>query len=225
MNVLKWEVSQKPSYSLLKVYLDPGESVTAEPGAMVMYRGNVQVKTHTGGGLFKGITRALLGGESVFMNTFIAGSGGGEIWFAPSLPGDIQYHELRGEELIIQDTSYLANHGNIDLGVAWRGFRGLLAEGELFWLKAKGYGGVWISAYGGIERIDLGPGESMILDNFHFVAMTSSLQWRVRKFGGLKSFLLGGEGIVIELTGPGTVYVQTRALPPFVGLISKYIKK
>ncbi len=215
----------KPSYSILKVYLEPGESVTAEPGAMVLYRGNIDVKTHTGGGLLKGLTRALLGGESVFLNTFTARGGRGEVWFAPSLPGDIAYYELKGEELIVQDTSYLAHHGDVDVGVAWRGFRGLLAEGELFWLKVKGYGGVWLSSYGGISRVDLGPGESMILDNFHFVAMTSGMNWRVRKFGGIKSFLFGGEGIVIEVTGPGTVYVQSRSLPPFVEFIRKFIKR
>ncbi len=222
---MKWEVEFKPSYSILKVYLEPGESVTAEPGAMVLYKGNIDIKTHTGGGLLKGLTRALLGGESVFLNTFTARSGGGEVWFAPSLPGDIAYYELKGEELIVQDTSYLAHHGDVDIGVAWRGFRGLLAEGELFWLKVKGYGGVWLSSYGGISRVDLGPGESMILDNFHFVAMTSGMSWRVRKFGGIKSFLFGGEGIVIEVTGPGTVYVQSRSLPPFVEFIRKFLKR
>jgi len=222
---LEWHVEFKPSYSLLKVRLEPGESVTAEPGAMVLYKGNIVVKTHTGGGLLKGLTRALFGGESIFLNTFTAQQGGGEVWFAPSVPGDIEYYELRGEELIVQDTSYLAHHGDLDIGVAWRGFRGLLAEGELFWLKIKGHGGVWLSSYGGISRVDLGPGETMIIDNFHFVAMTSGMNWRVRKFGGIKSFILGGEGIVIEVTGPGTVFVQSRSLPPFVEFIRKYLRR
>lgn len=222
---MKWEIKFEHSYSLLKVKLDPGESVTAEPGAMVLYKGNINVKTHTGGGLLKGLTRALLGGESVFLNTFTASSGGGEVWFAPSLPGDIVYYELHGEELIVQDTSYLAHHGDIDIGVAWRGFRGLLAEGELFWLKVKGIGGVWLSSYGGIDKVELEPGESLIVDNFHFVAMTSGISWRVRKFGGIKSFIFGGEGIVIEITGPGTVFVQSRSLPPFVQFIRKYLKR
>ena len=220
---MKWEVIAKPSYSILRIELGPNESVTAEPGAMVYMAGDVDVKTHTGG-LRRALARKFLGGESIFMNAFIAGPRGGEIWFASSLPGDIEYTVLDGSRsLIIQDTSYLAHHGDIELGVAWRGFKGLLAEGELFWLKAKGVGGVWISSYGSILKRDLGPGERIVVDNFHFVAMDDGMRWDVRRFGGLKSFLFGGEGLVIEIEGPGRVYLQTRSLPPFMQIISKYI--
>ncbi len=219
---MKWDITNKPSYSLLKIWLNQGESVTAEPGAMVFMSSGIEVKTHTGG-ILKGLMRSILGGESIFLNTYIARAPG-EIWFAPSLPGDIEYVEVEpGGGLLVQDTSYLAHHGNIDIGVAWRGFRGLLAEGELFWLKISGEGGVWLTSYGGIERIDLPPGERIIVDNFHFVAMDEGMNWRVRKFGGIKSFILGGEGIVIEVEGPGRVYLQTRSLPPFVDVISKFI--
>ncbi|RLG86181.1 MAG: TIGR00266 family protein, partial [Thermoprotei archaeon] len=33
---MEWKIEHKPSYSLLKVFLEPRESVTAEAGAMVM---------------------------------------------------------------------------------------------------------------------------------------------------------------------------------------------
>ncbi len=222
MLFLKWVVDDKPSYSILKVQLSPGESVTAEPGAMVYMSSGVEVKTHTGG-FFKGLLRSMLGGESLFLNTFYTHRGG-EVWFAPCLPGDIGYVRVSpGKGLIIQDTSYLAHHGSIELSVAWRGFRGILVEGELFWLKAEGDGGVWITSYGSIEELELKPGERAVVDNFHFVAMDDGMKWRIRKFGGLKSFLLGGEGIVVEVEGPGRLYLQTRALPAFIELISKYI--
>ncbi len=209
---MRWEVVCKPSYSLLKVYLEsPGEELTAEPGAMAVMRGPVRIKTHTGG-IGRALMRAIAGGESVWLNTFIA-EGPSEVWIAPKFPGDISYFQLDGSNpLIIADTSYLASHGNVSISVAWRGFKGLLAGGGgLVWLKAEGVGGVWVSSYGGIERIDLAPGERTIIDNFHFVAMTQSVRWKVRKFGGLKSAILGGEGLVMEVEGPGTVYVSTRS--------------
>ncbi len=220
---MKWNVTCKPSYSLLKVELEPGENVTAEPGAMVYMKGDIEIKTSSGG-ILKGIMRSMLGGESFWLNTYRARSQA-EIWFAPSLPGDIEALEINGKGLIIQDTSYLAHHGDISIGTAWRGFRGLLAEGELFWLKAEGSGLVWVTSYGGLEKLELKSGERVIVDNFHFVAMDDGMKWKVRKFGGLKSFLFGGEGLVIEVEGPGRLVLQTRSLPPFIGLISKYIGK
>ncbi len=220
---MKWNVTCKPSYSLLKVELEPGETVTTEPGAMVYMKGDIEIKTSSGG-ILKGIMRSMLGGESFWLNTYRARSHA-EIWFAPSLPGDIEALNIDGKGLIIQDTSYLAHHGDISIGTAWRGFRGLLAEGELFWLKAEGRGLVWVTSYGGLEKLELKPGERVIVDNFHFVAMDDGMKWKVRKFGGLKSFLFGGEGLVIEVEGPGRLVLQTRSLPPFIGLISKYLRK
>jgi len=220
---MRYSIEQRPAYPILKVFLEPGESVTSEAGAMLLYRGDVEIKTHTGGGVLKGILRAALAGETLFLNTYTARSEA-EVWFAPPAPGDVAYLPLRGDSWIIQDTSYLAHHGDLDLSVAWRGLKGVLAEGELVWLKASGYGGMWICAYGGLEEVDIPAGERATIDNFHFVAMPADVNWRVRKFGGWKSFLLGGEGLVFEVEGPAKVYVQTRILPPFAQMLKKFAK-
>jgi uncharacterized protein (AIM24 family) len=42
------------------------------------------------------------------------------------------------------------------------------------------------------------------------------IQTRVMKFGGLKTTILGGEGLVTEITGPGSVYFQTKNIEDFV---------
>ncbi len=221
---MKWSIEHRPSYSLLKVYLEPGESVTAEAGAMALMKGDIEVKTHTGGGLLKAFMRAIGGTETLFLNTYTARSRA-EVWFVPSLPGDITAIELRGDEWIVQDASYLAHYGDIDIGVAWRGLRGLLAEGELVWLRLSGRGIAWLSSFGAIERVDVGPGERVVIDNFHFVAMPADTRYNIRKFGGLKSFIFGGEGIVVEVEGPTTVYIQTRILPPFAYAIRRFVRK
>ena len=38
--------------------------------------------------------------------------------------------------------------------------------------------------------------------------MDESLEYKIRKFGGFKSALLGGEGFDVE--GEGRIYIQTR---------------
>ncbi len=220
---MKWWVEEQPTFTVLKVKLEEGESITAEPGAMMLMKGDVEIKTSTGG-VIKGLLRALAGGESVFLNTYTCRSGSAELWLVPPVPGDIVYQELDGStEWVIQDTSYLAHHGEVDVSVAWRGLKGLLAEGELVWLKLSGTGGAWLNAYGAIQKLELKEGETAIVDNFHFVAMPADTKYRVRKFGGWRSFLLGGEGIVMEVEGPATIYLQTRILPPLAELIAKYL--
>ncbi|MEZ0319759.1 MAG: TIGR00266 family protein [Pyrobaculum sp.] len=219
---MKWEKRHAPSFTTLAIYLDPGEAVTAEAGAFLYGLGDFEVKTSTGG-LLSGLARAVLGGESLFFNTYVARGAGATLVLAPHLPGDVEYIPLKGEEWFIQDASYLAHHGDVKVSVGWRGARGWLAQGELVWLKASGTGGVWVSAYGAVEKIELGPGQSVIVDNNHFVAMPATMRWRTRKLGGVKSFLFGGEGIVMEVEGPGVLYIQTRILDPLAALIVKLI--
>jgi uncharacterized protein (AIM24 family) len=40
--------------------------------------------------------------------------------------------------------------------------------------------------------------------------------YEVKKVGGWKSTMLSGEGLVVHLTGPGTVYLQTRSPDSFI---------
>ncbi len=221
---MDWRVEKGPAYSVLKVNLKPGESVSSEPGAMMLMKGSIRLETKSGG-ILKGLARKLMGGESFFLNTYRAEGGPGEVWFVPPVPGDIAAIELRGDEWVIQDTSYLAHTGDIEVSVKWRGLKGLFAEGELIWLSARGTGTVWVNSYGAIERVEVPAGERVIIDNLHFVAMPANTSYRITKAGGLKTFIFGGEGLVVEVTGPATVYVQTRVLPPFAQLLAKFLPK
>jgi len=218
---MHWEISKSPSNSILKVYLDSGEEVSSELGSMVLMKGPISVRTHTGR-VASALKRAIAGGESLFINTYRA-EAPSEIWIAPPIPGDITYIRLNNTSYIIQDFGYLAHHrSKVKITTAWRGFKGLLAGGGgLVWLKLEGYGGVWVNAFGGIERVGLGHNESVVIDNFHVVALSSTVDWNIRKFGGMKYFLLGGEGIVINLKGPGEVFVQTRSVSAFAASVRR----
>ena len=67
---MEHEILYKPSYALLKVKLSPGESITAEAGAMVGMSAAIEMETKAKGGVFGALKRSMLGGESFFMNTF-----------------------------------------------------------------------------------------------------------------------------------------------------------
>lgn len=219
---MKFEIVGSPAYSTLKILLSPGESVTTEAGSMMAMEGDLTVETTTGG-VIKGLLRKMLAGETLFINVYHAGPGGGTLWLAPSTPGDIRYVPLQGNGIIVQDMSYLAHHGNVEMTVTWRGLRGMIAEGNLFWLRLSGYGGVWVNSYGHIVEKTLKPGERVTVDNFHFVAMSDGMRWSVGKFGSIKSFFFGGEGFVINVEGPGKLYLQTRTMTDLADVLRRFL--
>jgi len=220
---MEWEKLFSPTYTVLKVKLERGESITSEGGAFLYGKGDYEIKTSTGG-ITKAILRKVLGGESIFLNTYIAKSEA-EIALAPDLPGDIEAINIDGE-IFVQDSSYLAHTGDIEVTVGWRGIKGILAEpfSGLVWLKLKGKGLAWIDAFGAIITIDLKYGESITVDNYHFLAMDANMKWNLKKFGGYKSFFLGGEGIVFEVFGPGRLYIQTRNFSGILDIIKNALR-
>lgn len=219
---MEWEVSHRPAYTLLKIFLEPEEEVSLESGAYMAHKGDVEIRTHTGGGLLSAISRRIFAGESIFFNALKAKSKA-EVWAAPNVPGDILGLKIE-KPIVIQDTSLLAYTGNVQLSVSFS-FKRFWLERQFAWLKASGTGYVWICSYGGLETVYLKPGEKMTIDNLHFVAMDDSLKYRTRKFGSWKSTIFGGEGLVIEVEGPGRVWLQSRIIPGFVEAILPYIPK
>ena len=68
-----YRIDFSPSYSLLTVELEPGESVLAEPGAMVAQQ-DVELCTRVRGGPLEGLQR-VMGGESFWLNRFTGAPG------------------------------------------------------------------------------------------------------------------------------------------------------
>ena len=78
-------------------------------------------------------------------------------------------------------------------------------------MRASGDGKILLSSYGAIHPVQLQPGQQYLVDTGHLVAFSASLGYRLRKVArGLLNTIKSGEGIVVELTGPGIAYLQTR---------------
>lgn len=58
-----------------------------------------------------------------------------------------------------------------------------------------------------------------MLDNYHLVALSDQSTYKVIKVGGMKTALLGGEGLATEVTGPGSVYFQTKNVRGFIDFL------
>jgi uncharacterized protein (TIGR00266 family) len=208
------EIEFKPSYSLLSLSLDAGESVRAEAGAMVSYDEGIGIETGATGGVLGSLKRSVLGGESFFQNTFTAAEPG-EVTLAPALPGDVERIDLDGE-LYVQSGSYLASDTGIDLDTKFGGGRTFFGGEGLFLLHLAGEGPAFVSSYGAIREVGLAEGQKYTVDTGHIVAFDGTATFDVTRVGGLRSTLFSGEGLVCTFTGPGRVWLQTRSPEAFL---------
>ncbi len=214
---MRYEIKYKPSYAMLVASLDQGETITAEAGAMTYITPNIEVHTRKREkSLLSTLGLSLIGGQSFWVNDYTSSSGSGEAGFVAAPVGDIEKLEVApGKGYVIQKAAYIASTAGIDLDVKWEGFtKGLFGQG-LFMLKATGNGQLFINTFGAIDVHTLQAGQTLIVDNFHLVGFSESCSYKVTRFGGLKETLLGGEGLVTQITGPGDVHIQTKNLQEF----------
>jgi uncharacterized protein (TIGR00266 family) len=209
---MDYEIKYKPSYSMVVVKLKEGETVVGESGAMTYMSPAVTPKTRPREGSILGsLGLKFLGGQSFWVNDYTAVGGPGEIGFVSAPIGDIDHLDLDGRNgYIIRKESYVASAPSVSLDIKWEGFtKGLFGQG-LFMIRVSGVGPIFINTFGAIDRHILNQGESMIVDNFHLVAFSNTCTYSVEKFGGLKETILGGEGLVTRINGPGEVLLQTK---------------
>jgi len=222
---MQTEVLYRPSYSLTRVKLDPNETIRVEAGSMVGMSAGVTLETKAQGGILASLARSVLGGESFFLNTYTAPATGGEIMLAPALPGDQFVLQLSGETLLVQSGSFVASSAGIDLDTKWGGAKTFFASEGLILLRARGQGTLVLSSYGAIHSIKLEAGQVYTVDTGHLVAFTDGIGFNVRRIGGIKSTLFSGEGLVVDLTGPGQLMLQTRSVDAFLSWLIPRIPK
>ena len=206
---------------MLVLNLEAGEKIVGEAGAMTYMSPNIEVNTRTRErSILSSIGLSILGGQSLFVNDYLASGGPGELGLVAAPVGDIQVMNVKQDQgFIVQRASYLASTENVDLDVKWEGFtKGLFGQG-LFMIRVTGSGDLFINTFGAIDRHELGPGEELVVDNFHLVAFSDRCEYEVERIGGWKETILSGEGFVTRIRGPGEVYIQTKNLREFVDWI------
>src|SRR3990172_12517756 len=150
---MKYEIKYKPSYAMLLVTLDQGETITAEAGAMTYMDPTIEAHTRKREKSLLGtLGLSLIGGQSFWVNDYTATNGPAEAAFVAAPVGDIKQLDIApGSGYVIQKSAYVASTSGIDLDVKWEGFtKGLFGQG-LFMLKARGSGQMFINTFGAID--------------------------------------------------------------------------
>ncbi|MCP4356332.1 MAG: TIGR00266 family protein [Proteobacteria bacterium] len=208
---------------LAEIELDPNETVVAEAGAMLYMEENINFEAKMGDGsepdkgmlgkMFDAGSRAI-SGESIFLTHFTnQGAGKKKVAFAAGFPGTIVGVDLSkvGGHLTCQRDSFLCAALGTKVSTAFNRKLGAgLFGGEGFILQSlEGDGKVCIHAGGKIIKKKLN-GETLRVDTGCLVAFTDGIDYNIERAGGLKTMLLGGEGLFMAtLSGHGTVLLQS----------------
>lgn len=221
---MEYEI-QGGTFPIVVCTLQEGETMKNETGAMAFMTSGMKMDTNTGGGLLKGLGRAL-SGDTIFLNYFTAQRDGEQVGFSACSPGRIMPIRLDGTNTIIgQKNAFLAAEDSVDIDIHFRKSLGAgLFGGEGFVLqKFSGTGVAFLEIDGEIIKKELAPGEKLLIDPGHLAAMEESVGFDIERVKGAKNILFGEGLFFSRLTGPGTVWLQTmpisslaRALVPYL---------
>ena len=195
---------------VLKMFLEPGELVECEAGAMSWMDDEIQMQT-SAGGIGKMFGR-MLTNEHAFTNTYIANRQG-EIAFSSRFPGSIRAVEVTpGNGIVVQKGSFLASFGNITNEVyIQKRLGGGLFGGEGFLMRRfTGNGIVFLEIDGSAHDYEIPAGDCKIVDTGYVAAMSENCRMEIRTISGVTNVLFGGEGLFNTVVyGPGKVILQS----------------
>lgn len=218
---METEVRDKPAFANILVKMNAGESVIAESDAMVSMSASVQIKTKLNGGFANAILRRFFGGESLFINEFVA-TEPSEVVLTQPYPGDIECIDLSGSTFFLQPGAYIASQPGVKLGLSWAGLASWIGGEGLFRLKVSGTGKVWFGAYGGIFTKEIT--DTYVVDTGHLVAYENTIKMKVGMAGGLFSSFFSKEGLVSRVKGPGKIYLQSRSIEGLSTWINRHLR-
>lgn len=217
---MKVELLGNPTFGHAKVSLRAGEHVIVESGAMAAMSSDLQLKSRFLGGFFRALLRKIVTGESLLVGDYSSNQPA-ELVLSPSIPGEVRHITLQpGRSLFFQGGSFLACTPGIRMGTKFGGLRSFLSSEGIFFLQLSGQGELLFNSYGAIVEHDIDG--SFTIDTSHVVGWEDTLDWKLKGMGSLKNTLLSGEGFVMEFTGKGKLWTQTRSLSGMVSWLSRY---
>jgi uncharacterized protein (TIGR00266 family) len=221
---IDYDIEHSPAYASLVLNLRANQTVLVESGAMAAMDTCIEMKSKMKGGLGRGLGR-LVSGESLFISEFTAKDRPGQLYVSPGVPGDIQHYYLTNQGLLIQSSGFVACSPTVTLDTKFQGFKGFFSGESLFLLKASGEGNIWFSSYGAIVEIPVSG--DYVVDTSYIVAFEDTLDYQVEMLGGLsfkglKTGILGGEGLVCRFSGSGKLWIQSREIYGLLNFLNPF---
>ncbi len=224
MNEIAYHIEHSPAYASLRLDLKTSQKVLVESGAMAAMDTNIKMQSKVQGGFLKGLGR-MVSGESFFVSEFTAEGRPGQLYISPGVPGDIQHYHLDGNGLMLQSSGFVAASPTVEIDTKFQGFKGFFSGESLFLLRATGNGDIWFSSYGAVVEIPVE--DNYVVDTGYIVAFEDTLNYQVEMLGGLsfkglKTGILGGEGLVCRFSGRGRLWIQSREIYGLINFLNPF---
>lgn len=221
---MRYEISGTVMQTV-SIDLDRGERIYSQTHAMAWMSDGIDMATHTGGGLFAGLRRAVSGG-SLFITDYSAEQSG-HIAFAPRFPGKIIAMKLQpGQSLICRKETFLCAESSVTLDIALQQRLGAgFFAGEGFILqRVTGPGTVFLDLSGEVVEKTLAPGERLRVHAGHIGIQEPSVATDIQMVRGFRNMLFGGEGLFLAtLTGPGKIWLQSMPILNLAEEIARHL--
>lgn len=209
----------------LAIDLARGETLYSQTASMAWMSEGVRMDTHTGGGLFAGLKRAIAGG-GLFITEFTADVDS-HIAFASRFPGEIIPVTLApGQSLICRKETFLVAEKSVTLDIAFQQRLGAgFFAGEGFVMqRVTGPGTVFLDLSGEVVQKELAPRERLLVHAGHIGMQEPSVGIDIRMVRGFRNVLFGGEGLFLAtLEGPGRVWLQSMPILNLAEEIGRYL--
>lgn len=210
----EYEIIDRPTFSYLKVLMKQGQELKCERGSMMFFEPTLEIQTKKAEKGFMKSLKRTLAGETFLMNYFHANNNGW-VSLAPPFAGDLMHIPItREKSWIVFSGGYIASSVHLDQSTEFQGFKKGMFSGErAFFLHIstpEAPGDLFIGANGAFIEWELKPGQLLNCDNGHLVAMESTVMYDIKRVGNWKATAFSGEGVVVQLTGPGKVIMQSR---------------
>ena len=169
----------------------------------------MNVKARLMGGFLRALVRKVTGGESLFVGEYSCDREG-EVAFSPARPGTVMQRTMVGDTITLTGGSFFACTPGVELSTKFGGLKSMFSGEGLFFMECSGTGELFFNSFGSIVEKEING--SFVVDTGHVVAWEPGLSYSIRGMGGLKSTMLSGEGLVMEFSGRGKLYLQTRTM-------------
>lgn len=184
-------------------------AVKLEAGALSYMKGNISIKSKTGGviGLGKKFINSKLTGEEMFKPTY---EGTGEIFLEPSF-GHYALIELEDEEVIVDDGLFYACEDEVEIGSTMqKSVSSMLFGNEgLYQTSLSGSGIVVLELP--VPETEIFKcklfNDTLKVDGNFAVLRTSNIKFTVEKSSGVIGSVTSGEGLLNVYKGTGEVWL------------------